>query len=55
VRRPVEAIVEVCQARTATRNWLRKVDIRFLEPDPKVVQMLQDIARAMQAAAARPQ
>jgi hypothetical protein len=54
VRRPVEAIIEVCQARTATRNWLRKVDIHFLEPDPKVVRILEDIAQAMQAGAPRP-
>jgi hypothetical protein len=53
-RRPVEVIVDLCQSWTARRSWLRKVDVHFLEPDPKVVQALQEIAHALQTAAARP-
>jgi hypothetical protein len=51
-RRPVEVIVDVCQSWSARRSWLRKVDVHFLEPDPKVVQTLQEIAQAMHEAAA---
>jgi len=47
-------IVEVCQARTASRSWLRNVDIHFLGQDPKVAQTLQEIAQALPAAAAAP-
>ncbi len=52
VHRPAEVIVEVCQARTAARSWLRNVDIHFLDQDPKVAQTLQEIAQALPAAAA---
>jgi hypothetical protein len=54
VSRPAEVIVEVCQARTASRSWLRNVDIHFLDQDPKVAQTLQEIAKALPAAAAAP-
>jgi hypothetical protein len=56
VRRPAEVSVEVCHARTAARSWLRKMDLRFLGQDPKVVQTLQEIAQAAPspAAAKRP-
>jgi hypothetical protein len=50
-RRPAEVVVEVCQARTARRSWLRKVDFHFLEPDPKLAQTLQEVVQALQAAA----
>jgi hypothetical protein len=51
-RRPVEVIVDVCQSWTARRSWIRKVDVHFLQSDPKVVQTLQEIAHAMQVTAA---
>lgn len=46
-RRPAEVVLDVCYGRTAKKALLRKVDFRFLEPDPKVVETMQVMIQSM--------
>ena len=47
-RRPTETVLELCFGQAARKTWLRKVDFRFTNPDPKILQTLQEMLQTIQ-------